>query len=455
MSEMKAGAPAGLSRRIAEFVVAFSLERAPSRVVENAKLAILDCIAVSLLAATEEIGRNAFRFAQANADVGPCTVWGSAIRTGPRDAALVNATLAHGLDYDDRGHASTFTLAAAVAASELCNETGTRALEGYIVGREVRMALDPLFATRTKGVGPGARGWHSNGIIGPIAAACSVAKVFGFNVDETLASVGLAAGSCGGLTRDGGTMAKPFRAGQAAMIGLTCALLAKSGFTSDAQVLEGHRGLLDALGPLTPEILEMLCRNLGERYDLERDVGVKTFPSCTATHGAIEAMLRLVRSRSVSAEQVAAIECDLRSSTLLRIEATRGFEGRFSMPFCLAVAFTEKSVRPAHFVDDMTRQPNVRRLMSRTQHAPHSDTVIVRLNDGTHLCEPISDPKDLSTREEVEEKFEQCVRGFLPAERRRALSKQIAELERLPSIRILTDSLHGTLQSTIHEIGGG
>src|SRR5262249_43031435 len=116
--------------------------------------------------------------------------------------------------------------------------------EGFIVGREVRSAVDGLFSKRSSGIGPGARGWHSNGILGPIAAACSVSKILELNMEQTKVAIGLAAGSCGALTRDGGTMAKPFRVGADAASGITCALLAKEGLNSDDSGLEGRYGFI-------------------------------------------------------------------------------------------------------------------------------------------------------------------------------------------------------------------
>jgi 2-methylcitrate dehydratase PrpD len=368
------------------------------------------------------------------------------LRTTPRDAALINATLAHGLDYDDRGHASTFTLAVALAGGESLDASGRAALESFIVGREVRMALDPLFATRVQGIGPGARGWHANGIIGGIAAACSAAKLFKLNTDDTLTAIGLAAGACGGLTRDGGTMAKPFRAGQAAMTGLTSVMLARSGFTSDTKSLEGHRGLLDAIGPLDQAVVASLCENLGTKYDLERDVGVKTFASCTATHGAVEAVLRLVAGQQIVPADVVAIECDLRSSTLLRIRPTRGFEGRFSMPFCLAVALCERSLKSHHFTDDMVDRPDIDRLMASVRHVPKSETVDIVLAGGARLSEPIRALKDLTTRAEIEAKFADCVGASISEDRRKLLCEQIANFDRLQSIGALMDTLNVSVQ---------
>ena len=110
----------GLSKRLAQFTRSFHLSQAPPRVVSNAKLTILDCLGVTVLAARQEIGQRLRHFAQAHARSGHCTVWGMEIQTDARDAALLNGTLAHGLDYDDRNHATTYTLASSMAASTLC-----------------------------------------------------------------------------------------------------------------------------------------------------------------------------------------------------------------------------------------------------------------------------------------------------------------------------------------------
>ena len=63
----------GLSRRLAEFTHDFRLEQAPRSVVNNAKLAILDCLGVSMLAATQEIGDCLRKFARVNVATGLTT----------------------------------------------------------------------------------------------------------------------------------------------------------------------------------------------------------------------------------------------------------------------------------------------------------------------------------------------------------------------------------------------
>ena len=101
MDESRSTTTHGLSYQIAEFTVSLNLDQLPEAVLQNAKLAILDCLGVSVLAAGEEVGRVLLRFARDNLGPGPCTVWGSDITLNPRDTALVNGTLAHSLVFDD------------------------------------------------------------------------------------------------------------------------------------------------------------------------------------------------------------------------------------------------------------------------------------------------------------------------------------------------------------------
>ena len=77
----------GFSKRLAEFSVGIALDQIPARVVANAKLAILDCLGVSVLATRHELAKKLFRLAEQESWRGPCQVWGSHISASARDAA--------------------------------------------------------------------------------------------------------------------------------------------------------------------------------------------------------------------------------------------------------------------------------------------------------------------------------------------------------------------------------
>jgi 2-methylcitrate dehydratase PrpD len=430
----------GLTKRLAEFAVSFRLKDAPPAVLENAKLAMLDCLGVSVLAARQEIGGAIARFADANAAPGRCVVWGTGITTSPRDAALMNATLAHGLDYDDRNHSSTYSLAAPMAVAEDRDLPGARLLEGFIVGREIRNSLDAMFAKRGSGIGPGAKGWHSNGVLGPIAAAGAVARTLDLDVATTLAALGLATASSGALTRDGGTMAKPFRTGHAAQTGLTCVLLAMSGFSSDDTALEGRYGYLEALGPLSDDILASVGRDLGKTYNLAKPIRGKRMASCSASHAGIEAMLALLRDNTIKPADVESIDCDLKPYPLVRQVPARGYEGRFSMPFCLAITLVHGDVRAGDFSDATVADPVIQDLIRRTRHSD-SGTLVVTLKDGRRLEAPLGPPTDFTTRPEIEAKFHDCVDGILPKAKADTIVSHMRDLEFLGSVRELAQVL--------------
>lgn len=431
----------GLTEKLAEFSVNLSLNTVPQRALDNAKLAILDCLGVAVLAASQEIGEKLVRFAGKNAAPGSCVIWGTSLVSSARDAALLNGTLAHGLDYDDRNHASTYSLAASIAAAESTNGTGAKSLEGFVVGREVRAALDSLFSKRSSGIGPGAKGWHSNGILGPIASACAASKVLGLDVGQTSAAIGLAAGSCGALTRDGGTMAKPFRVGHAAATGITCALLASEGFTSDDTALEGRYGLLEALGPVPEEVLMSLGTSLGVEFELEREIRIKPFASCTASHAAVEAMLRLTAKHSLRPADVELIETDLKPYPLVRQKPRRGFEGRFSMPFCLAHVLAYRRLLPNDFIDERLKELQIQELMNSTRHLPDSSLLTVVLKSGEQLTESIQPPSDLKGWDETVAKFNGSVDTLLSDDQQRTVIGSIQRLQKIDSIRCLTKAL--------------
>jgi 2-methylcitrate dehydratase PrpD len=441
MSGEKRNGAHKLSQKLADFTVTFSLQAAPAKALENAKLAILDCLGVAMLATRQEVGANLLKFASANTSAGPCTIWGTGKSVSQRDAALINGILAHGLDYDDRNHSTTYTLAASLAVTEQMNLSGAKMLAAFIVGREVRNSLDALFGRRSDGIGPGAKGWHSNGILGPIAAACSASYALSLSAHETLAAIGLAAGSCGALTRDGGTMAKPFRTGHAAATGLTCALLAQSGFSSDDTAIEGPFGLLEALGPIPDDIVASLARDLGVNFHLAQELRIKPYASCTATHNGLEAMLRLVRQHDLKPESIESIECDQKPYPLVRQIPQRGYEGRFSMAYCLAMALVHRELKPEDFIDANVQQPVVQELMGRMHHTPGGPALVVQLKNGARLEEKLQVPSDLHGWNAVADKFSAATLGIIDTANGAAVVDQVKTLESLASIRSLTQSL--------------
>lgn len=224
---------------------------------------------------------------------------------------------------------------------------------------------------------------------------------------------------------------------------MTCALLAQSGFSSDDNAIEGRFGLLDALGPLSEDILGSLAAELGNKFHLENDIRIKPHASCTATHNGLEAMLRLARRHELDAEAVESIECDLKPYPLVRRIPARGYEGRFSMAYCLALALIQRELKPGDFIDEKVSQPLVQDLMRRVRHTPGAQSLVVHLKDGTGLEEQLEHPSDLRGWDAVAEKFRAATEGILNGNQAATVLDAVAGLERETSVRRLTTAMRG------------
>ena len=80
-------------------------------------------------------------------------------------------------------------------------------------------------------------------------------------------------------------------------------------------------------------------------------------------------MLRLREKNAIDPNAIESIECDLKPYPLVRQFPTRGFEGRFSMPFCAAMALVHGRLDADDFTDENVRDPAIQDLMS--SHPAH------------------------------------------------------------------------------------
>ena len=312
------GATEGLSR----FVANTRLEDIPDRVVQNAKLLILDTVGVILAASRDSGCKLLAQWVKDQESAPRATVIGQGFRSSPLLAALVNGHAAHALDYDDSGHYSTQTLPAALALGEPPHVAGAKFIRAYVIGREVCNRLDAAFdASREKLRGPTFRGWHHTGTNGSLGAAAAAGVVLGLDLEQIRTAFGIAANGACGLRANMGTMTKALVSGNAARNGVMAATLAQRGFTAEKSVLETPQGIANAFCEESDIDWEAMTRDLGKSYELARGAITKDYPSCSPAHRPIEALLKIVKEHGVRAEDVDRIECDLHSFSLRRDEA--------------------------------------------------------------------------------------------------------------------------------------
>ena len=439
--EIELAFPAGLTRRVAAFVAGARLAEIPEPAIEAAKVAILDTLGVALAATRLELARLILEHVRGLGGSSTCTVLGSGFRASPEAAALANGTLAHGLDFDDKGHVSTYTLPAVLAVGELVGASGPQVLEAYIVAREVSVRMTEVIeARRAEEGGPTYRGWYRVGGIGPIGAAAGAARLLGLDIAGVQAAIGLAASSSTGLRRNQGTMARALHAGNGAMLGVQAALLARAGFSADPEILEAPLGLLSLLclsGECDPTRLE----RLGSPFELEGGARIKAFPACAPSHKPLAAILALQAEAGFGPEDVEAIDADLHEFSLFRGDPEEEAAAGFSLPYLLAVAVVDGRLGVEQILRSTTPDARVRSLMSRVRNAPgaqgtEAERVTVHLRDGRILAKDIRHAPTL-TGDAIDAKLRDCASAVLDESDIHRLETQVRRLERLADIREL------------------
>jgi 2-methylcitrate dehydratase PrpD len=363
--------PAGLSAHLAEFAASLTLKTVPSAVVAHAKLLTLDTLGAALAGVPTSEGRAAVRAVRwlAIEDGGPCTVWGTPLRTTRTVAALVNGITAHAQELDDFGgcdHSGAVVVPAVFAACEGRAVPGTHILEAIIVGYDV--ALRVLEAAGGYRAHNG-RGWHSTGTCGSFGAAAAVAKALRLDVPQTISAIGIAGSFTGGTWAflADGAMSKRYHPGRAAETGVVAGFLAREEFTGPTRVFEAEwGGFLPTYAPDGAEP-ERLIKGLGTEFKILRS-GVKPYACCRGAHSTLDAVLDIRRRHSVTPAGIAgvAIRCTQADMQMLgdREPKTR-LAAQMSLPYSVAVALMAGRASLIEYEDRWLTNPEVRSLVDK------------------------------------------------------------------------------------------
>src|SRR5436190_10841294 len=131
---------AELARRIGTI----SFSALPPEAVAWAKVGILDTVGVTLAGSDQACTRIVSQVAAHSA--GPALLFGTNRSVAPLDAALINGTAAHALDFDDcsdsmGGHPSAPVLPALLALAGTRKVSGRDFLAAYIAGFETETRI--------------------------------------------------------------------------------------------------------------------------------------------------------------------------------------------------------------------------------------------------------------------------------------------------------------------------
>ncbi len=214
--------------------------------------------------------------------------------------------------------------------------------------------------------------------------------------EQTLAALGTGATQSAGMKVVYGSMGKSLHAGKAAMDGLLSGFLARDGFTSATEPIEGHRGFLHLFSP--DPMSARAIDGLGDVWYLPRD-GFKPYACGSLTHPPAQAVLELRSDHDLSADDVASVDAyvhDYVKTTTGLAEPRTGLEGKFSIYHVLAVALADGAAFLDQFTDERVADPELARLRKKvhvhTDPAQNKDSarVVLTLRDGQDTRAPRS-----------------------------------------------------------------
>ena len=449
-----------ITREVGEYVTRARLEDLPAEAIYAAKGGIIDCLGCMLAGSTEPLADILCEYAKANGGTPRATVVGRGFKTAATEAALLNGTMAHALDYDDitwamKGHPSAVLLPTLLALGEEEGATGREVLLAYMVGFEVVCSVGAAMSDRYFDD----LGWHPTGPLGALGASAAAARLLQLDSERTAMAISLAASQAAGLRQNFGTMTKPFHVGLACRSGVTAARLVEAGFTASWEGLEGRYGFLRAFSGGEGHDEAKVLEGLGKMsYLADRGIELKKYPCCGSAHLALDALFLLLRKESLDPSHVDTVEVMVDFDpprSLIHSRPKTTLEGKFSMQYCIAAGILDNRVGPRSFTDELVMRPQAQELIPRVNMARNRgfegrpsleegyNEVRIRLKDGRTLEQGLKRPTEGSLRgatmEDLRDKFRDCASQALGTGQIDQVLEALEALEGLDCVSRLAD----------------
>jgi len=426
-----------------------------------ARSAFVDLIACLLAGSKDPAVKLLINIAAEWDGEGENLVIGSTRRYHAPWAALINATAAHALDFDDNflpafTHATAVLGPALLALAETHRLSGKVFLDAYLVGLELHARIGRL-------VNPGhfQKGWHATATVGAIGTAGACARLLGLGPEATCIAMGIAFSMAAGSKKQFGSMMKPTQAGLAAQHAVMAARMASVGMSSNPDFLTGSWSFQDLYATIDPDLETNALKALGQELALtEQGLLAKRFPCCASAHKTLDGLFALKRRHTIRQEDIERVTTRLPKTLSQNLPFRRPkneMEARFSLPYTAARILSEGMLSLGHFTIEAVSDPEILSLSDRIQVETIQDPQTIQLEMPIYSCielkngtryeietGPLKGSKlNPLTEEELYQKLVDCARfagiDAFPDD----LYKAITSIDQLEPLSVLTQKLHG------------
>ena len=433
---------------LAQFAVSAPYEEISETARQQLKIRILDALGCAIGGLGSEpiaIVRKTVSEFDSN---GKCTLLAGG-HASPEQAAFYNGAAVRYLDFNDAYLAKGETchpsdnLAPVLAAAEYADASGRELMTALAVAYQVQCRLSDVAPVRAAG--------FDHTVQGAYAVAAGVARALRFDHCRAAHAIAISGTALNALrvTRTGKLsqwkgLAYPHMASCATAI----VFLARHGITGPLEVIEGEKGLMDAITGLfeidwSREDLDRVKRTIVKKYNAE-------IHSQTAIEGVLGLKQRLafepgeVESINLETFDVAyhiiggGNEGDKTSNITTKEQADH------SLPYILAVAILDGMVMPEQYQTERIQRPDVQELMRRVVVRPNPSyserfpnempcRIVIRLRDGRTLAKEMRDYPGFFTHpltwDMALSKFERLTERRVDAPERSAIAAAVAGLE--------------------------
>ena len=385
---------------------------------------------------------------------GKCSVIGGDIKLSSPNAAMINATAAHALDFDDNylpaiTHPSAVLIPALIAVAEENNISINNMIDAYIIGTEVEAIIGKFVNPKHY-----EKGWHNTSTIGTIGCAAACASLLNLNQEEIQNAISISVSMASGTKKQFGFSTKPYHAGMTAQNGITATCLAKNGLDACPEPITGDWGFND----LYNQDSSNYCEDLFNEKLAITTAGLlpKRFPCCGSIHRTIDGIIELMEENSINSKDIEKIETlipELMYNNLKYNSPDTESEARFSMHYCVSVIVNTGKLTLSDFkLDAINNRKEIRDWMDKLKmskyqvemgKAPMTHHITIYLKNGNTYKRAISESKGGITKpfncEDRKAKFYDCVSSYLNQEEQDKLYNNLYNLEDLKNIKDITD----------------
>lgn len=391
--------------RLGTFVAEAALT-ADDRSHDQLRAAVADCLGCILAGVGMPVSAKARAAVRAMGIGGTAAVLGTGQRTAPAQAAFLNATAGHALDFDDwEAPGNTHPTVVILPALLACTRPGTAGADliaPYLAGFEVITRLGEALNLEHYSAG-----WHATATLGTLGATAAVARLMRLDARQSAHAMALAISRATGYTCQFGSNAKPLQAGFAAQAAVECAYLAAAGAEGKLHALDHAGGFAALTGGANPQRLRDALDRLGQPLALsEHGIALKPWPNCSYTHRLMTTLLGL--RDGLRPESIARIDLHLPDvhAAILPFHQPRDHgEALFSLPFACAMALVHGDLTLADTAREAWTDPQIVTLIRRTHVHPfhprrpelnfdpeEPDRAVITLDDGQILTSTCTYP---------------------------------------------------------------